>query len=592
MDQKNVWIAMAIILAMFFAYQIFYELPRMEQEQAVLEQQQAAGEATTGETATGETATLPSVDQAAGSGEATLPSVTTPEPQNMVSRGDALAESPRVRISSPSLHGSIALKGARLDDLTLVDYHKTVDPNSPEVVLLSPVGGPDAYYAEFGWLAQEDGVVLPDKDTLWQTTDETLTPDSPLVLTWDNGQGLNFTRTVSVDENYMFTVTQTVTNSSDRQVTLFPYALINRYGTPETLGFYILHEGLIGVFDETLTEVDYDDLQDAEGGTMTYQTTGGWIGITDKYWLSALVPDERLSFTGRFVHTVKADGLDTYQADYLRDAVPVPAGQTIEVTDHLFAGAKVVTLLDSYAQTLEIPLFDRAVDFGWFYFLTKPIFFTLLFFKEQIGNFGLAILLLTVLIKLLFFPLANKSYKAMSKMRKLAPEMQKLRERFKDDKQKLQQELMAMYKKEKVNPASGCLPILIQIPVFFALYKVLFVTIEMRHAPFYGWINDLSAPDPTSILNLFGLLPFSPDYAPVFLSIAAWPIIMASTMWLQQRISPQPPDPTQAKIFMFMPLFFLFIFNTFPAGLVIYWTWNNLLSIAQQWFIMKRMGVS
>ena len=595
MDQKNVWIAMAIILAMFFGYQFLYELPRTQQKQAELEaqqqQQQQAGGTTTGDTASGD-AVLPDVGGASGSVEATLPAVSTPEPQDMVSRTDALAESPRIAISTPSLHGSIALKGGRLDDLTLVKYRETVDPTSPDVTLFSPVGGPDAYYVEWGWLAKEGNVNLPNKDTLWQASDDPLTPDTPLTLTWDNGEGLVFSRTISIGDNYMFTVTQSVANNTNQQLSLFPYALINRYGTPETLGFYILHEGLIGVFDDTLTEVDYDDVQDADDGTINYASTGGWIGITDKYWLAALIPEQPLPFSGRFVHNLRADGLDTYQADYLRSEIAVPAGGSVEVTDHLFAGAKVVTLLDSYAETLNIPLFDRAVDFGWFYFMTKPIFFVLLFFKEQIGNFGLAILLLTVVIKLLFFPLANKSYKAMSKMRKLAPEMKILRERYKDDKSKMQQELMGMYKKEKVNPASGCLPIVIQIPVFFALYKVLFVTIEMRHAPFYGWINDLSARDPTSILNLFGLLPFSPDYAPAILSIAAWPLIMASTMWLQQRISPQPPDPTQAKIFMFMPLFFLFIFNNFPAGLVIYWTWNNLLSVTQQWFIMKRMGVS
>ena len=591
MDQKNVWIAMAIILAMFFAYQFLYELPRLEREQAQLEAQQQE-EATQTEQPD---AVLPDVSTATtgGDSEAALPSVTTPEPDAMVTRDEALAESARVEINTPSLHGSVSLTGARLDDLTLVKYRQTVDPTSPEVTLFSPVGGPDAYWAEFGWLAQDENVKVPDNDTIWQAAGEELTPDTPLILTWDNGDGLVFQRTLSVDENYMFTITQSVANNSGSQVTLFPYGLVNRYGTPETLGFYILHEGLIGVFDETLTEVDYDDTVDAEGGTINYMSTSGWIGITDKYWLAALVPDQTQSFNGRFVHDLRAGDIDTYQADFLRDGIAIANGGTVEVTDRLFAGAKVVTLLDSYSETLNIPLFDRAVDFGWFYFLTKPIFFVLLFFKDLLGNFGLAILLLTVAIKLIFFPLANKSYKAMSKMRKLAPEMKKLRERYKDDKQKMQQELMAMYKKEKVNPASGCLPILIQIPVFFALYKVLFVTIEMRHAPFYGWISDLSARDPTSILNLFGLMPYSPDFLrqPCYRSArgrCSWAAPCSCSM----KLSPQPADPMQARIFMLMPIFFLFIFNTFPAGLVIYWTWNNLLSIAQQWFIMKRMGVS
>ncbi len=591
MDQKNVWIAMAIILVMFFAYQFLYELPRMEREQALIEaQQQQQAETQTEQS----DAVLPDVSTATtgSDGETAIPSVATPDPDAMVTRDEALAESARVNINTPSLHGSVSLTGARLDDLTLVKYHETVDPSSPEVTLFSPVGGPDAYWAEFGWLAQDQNTKVPTKDTVWQTSDTELTPGSPLNLTWDNGEGLVFQRTISVDENYMFTLTQSVTNNSGSQVTLFPYGLVKRYGTPETLGFYILHEGLIGVFDETLTEIDYDDVIDEDDGKLDYKSTSGWIGITDKYWLAALVPDQTQPFDGRFVHDLRSGDIDTYQADFLRQGVAIPAGGTTEITDHLFAGAKVVTLLDSYSETLNIPLFDRAVDFGWFYFLTKPIFFVLLFFRDLLGNFGLAILLLTVCIKAIFFPLANKSYKAMSKMRKLAPEMKKLRERYKDDKQKMQQELMAMYKKEKVNPASGCLPILIQIPVFFALYKVLFVTIEMRHAPFYGWISDLSAPDPTSILNLFGLLPFAPDYLPALVSIGAWPLLMAGTMFLQMKISPQPPDPMQARIFMLMPIFFLFIFNSFPAGLVIYWTWNNLLSIAQQWVIMKRMGVS
>ena len=581
-EQKNVWLAMAIIVAMFVAWQVFYELPRLERQREAMERQQELAATESAASTLPQLADIEGAD--AGGGEGASAQRTRP---------DALAQSRRVGLASPVLHGSIALEGARLDDLTLTGYKAEVDPASPEVILFSPVGGPSPYFVEFGWLAQDDAIALPGADSLWQADGERLAPGRPLTLSWDNGQGLVFRRTVEIDESYMFTVTQTVSNRSGRAVTLFPYGLINRHNTPPTLGFYILHEGLIGVFDETLEEVDYDDLSDPdEASQIGYESAGGWLGITDKYWLAALIPDQDAPFKGRFLYNLRNGVTDTYQADYLGPGVEVAAGETAEVRNRLFAGAKVVTRLDAYAEEFSIPLFDRAVDFGWFYFLTKPIFFVLLWLKQQIGNFGLAILALTVIIKLLFYPLANKSYRAMSKMRKLAPEMKKLRDRYSDDKQKMQQELMAMYRKEKVNPASGCLPILVQIPVFFALYKVLFVTIEMRHAPFYGWIEDLSAPDPAVIWNLFGLLPFEPGaFLPAFLLVGAWPLLMSATMWLQMKISPQPPDPTQAKIFMFMPLIFLFIFATFPAGLVIYWTWNNLLSIAQQWWIMKRMGV-
>ncbi len=579
-EQKNVWLAMAIIILMFVAWQFIYELPRIQQQQEALQRQQELAE-------TGGDPTLP---QVGGVGEESPEEGTEVE----LTREKALALSDRVPIATESLRGSIALTGGRIDDLTLPRYNAEVEPGSPEVVLLSPVGGPSPYFAEFGWLADNSaGIALPDKDTVWRADGATLAPGSPVTLTWDNGAGLVFARTFALDDEYMFTVTQSVANTGDASVALLPYGRIKRYDTPATLGFYILHEGLIGVFNETLEEVDYDDLSDPEEpNEIAYRSPNGWIGITDKYWLTALIPDQSDPFDGRFLYHLGGGRTDTYQADFYRGPITAEPGATIMAEDRLFAGAKVVVELDAYAENLGIPLFDRAVDFGWFYFMTKPIFFVLLWLKGLAGNFGVAILLLTVIIKVLFFPLANKSYKAMSRMRKLAPEMKALRERHADDKQKMQQEMMAMYKREKVNPASGCLPILIQIPVFFALYKVLFVTIEMRHAPFYGWIEDLSAPDPTVVWNLFGLLPFDPSgFLPGFLLIGAWPFLMACTMWLQQRISPQPPDPTQARIFMFMPLIFLFIFATFPAGLVIYWTWNNLLSIAQQWFIMKKEGV-
>ena len=426
---------------------------------------------------------------------------------------------------------------------------------------------------------------LPGSTTIWTSDSKQLKPGQPVTLSWKNGAGLKFERTYSLDEGYMVTVTQKVTNTGETPTALFPYGLIARSGTPDTLGFYILHEGPLGVFDGTLREYDYDDVQETRKTEVT--SNGGWIGITDKYWLAALVPDQAENFTYRFVHSIENKD-DRYQVDYIGQSSSLAAGASIEITNRLFAGAKEVKLLDAYSEKFGIQNFDLAVDFGWFYFLTKPFFYAISWLNSYLGNFGLAILAFTVLVKAVFYPLANKSYRSMAKMRDLTPKLMTLREQYGDDKMRLNQEMMAIYKKEKVNPASGCLPILLQIPVFFALYKVLFVNIEMRHAPFYGWIKDLSVADPTSIFNAFGLIPWTP---PDFLMIGIWPILMGLTMWLQQRLNPQPTDPVQAKVFMFLPLFFTFLLGTFPAGLVIYWTWNNLLSIAQQRLIMYRMGV-
>jgi YidC/Oxa1 family membrane protein insertase len=500
------------------------------------------------------------------------------------SRKLALGKSPRIKVVSPRLNGSISLAGGDIDDLLLIDYREELDPDSPEIVLLSPSGAPKAYYARFGWVGA-DGVRVPDADTLWRADGTTLEPGRPVTLRWENGAGLRFTRTLALDENYMFTVTQRAENDGAEAVKLLPYGLISRRGTPDVTGFYILHEGLLGVFDDTLKEVDYDELQ--ETGVVQQSSRGGWIGITDKYWLAALVPDQKALAKTRFVHR-RDDSVDMYQVDFLGEQMELAPGATVETKSHVFAGAKEVALLDGYESELGIARFDLAIDFGWFYFLTKPIFYVLIYINDRVGNYGVAILLLTVLIKLIFFPLANKSYKSMSKMKKLQPEVIKLREQFGEDKARLNQEMMALYKREKANPASGCLPIVVQIPVFFALYKVLFVTIEMRHAPFFGWIQDLSAPDPTSVFNLFGLVPVN---LPDFLMIGVWPLLMGLTMFLQQKLNPQPADPMQAKIFMFLPIMFTFLLARFPAGLVIYWAWNNLLSIIQQKVIMVRMGV-
>ena len=431
---------------------------------------------------------------------------------------------------------------------------------------------------------------------MWTASADTLTPEKPLVLTWDNGKGLTFQKTVAIDANFMFRVADRVTNTTGAPVTLLPYGLVSRQGTPHIQGYFILHEGPIGILDGALYDtgsmftpdhqkVTYEILK--KKGKVEQATIGGWIGITDKYWLVTLIPDQQKPVTARFIHSKRA-GDDRYQVDILGEAMTAQPGESIESKRRLFAGAKEVKLLDAYANKLDVQKFDLAVDFGWFYFLTKPFFYCIDFLHGIIGNFGIAILVFTVIVKALFFPLANQSYRSMSKMKQLQPQITVIRERCGDDKERMNKEIMELYKREKANPLSGCLPILIQIPVFFALYKVLFVTIEMRHAPFFGWIHDLSAPDPTSLFNLFGVIPWDPPHV---LMIGVWPLLMGFTMWLQQKLNPTPPDPMQQKIFAVLPFLFTYMLASFPAGLVIYWAWNNLLSIAQQRFIMWRMGV-
>jgi YidC/Oxa1 family membrane protein insertase len=502
------------------------------------------------------------------------------------SRSEALVKSPRIRIDTPSLHGSINLKGGRLDDLTLAKYHETVDPKSPEVVLLRPNGTNDAYLAEFGWVSETPGVKLPGPDTLWSVANGgALTPSHPVTLTWDNGAGLLFTRKISVDKNYMFTIDDSVKNLGNTPITLTPYGLASRSGSPPESSYYLLYEGPIGYLDGSIHDVKYASLGPDQ--PIAYRSKGGWLGFSDKYWLTALIPPQHEQVNARFTHTIEG-GINRYQTDFTGPSTTLAPNATVATSTRLFAGAKVLDLLEDYTQA-GIPLLDYSIDFGWFWFLTKPIFQILLVLEGILGNFGLAILLFTLMVKLLFFPLANKSYQSMSKMKLLQPEIQKLKERFPDDKARLQQETMALYKRVGANPLAGCLPMVIQIPVFFSLYKVLFVTIEMRHAPFFGWIHDLSAPDPTSFFNLFGLLPFA---APPILMIGAWPLIMGVTMFLQQKLNPQPVDPTQAKMFMVLPVVFTYMLARFPAGLVIYWAWNNTLSIAQQWAIMRRAGAA
>ncbi len=496
---------------------------------------------------------------------------------------------PRISMESKEVSGSISLRGARIDDITLTQYRESLDPESDMIKLLLKSNGRTPYFIEFGW-SSPDGVKVPNGKTLWQSSSNFLTPEKTVTLKWNNGEGINFYQDISIDDTFMITVNQRVENSSAKSVTLYPYGLIRRAGEPETIDFFVLHEGPLGVFDRTLSEQSYGDLTDAGkmGINIKPDESGGWIGLTDKYWMTALLPDQNQKYNFTFRKLSSNGG--QYQTDFLGNAVTITANSKGEFLSRTFAGAKRLALFDEYEQKFNIEHFDLAIDFGWFYFLTKPFFYALSWANDYLGNFGLAILAITVIVKLLFFPLANKSYKSMAKMRVLTPQIQKLRERVGDDRQKLNQEMMNLYKKEKVNPAAGCLPILVQIPVFFALYKVLFVSIEMRQTPFFGWIKDLSVQDPTSIFNLFGLLPYSTSFLPDFLNIGIWPLLMGVTMFLQQKLNPTPPDPIQAKIFAWMPVAFTFLLATFPAGLVIYWTWNNLLSICQQWVIMNKMN--
>ena len=502
--------------------------------------------------------------------------------EKILDREEIVKNNKRIYFSESSrIKGSISLIGARFDDVILKDYKDTIKPESRQVTLLSPNNTLNPYFVELGWMSQEN-INLPNKNSEWQLIEgKELGTENRITIKWVSPEGIEFFRKIEVDKDYLITVEQKVTNISNKDISLTQYGRINRTGTPKTSGFYILHEGLIAVLNERLIEIDYDDI--IEEGSKSIISKGGWVGITDKYWLAALIPDQRSRIEGGFKAVLK--NIERYQAQYTSNEIVLEKGETASVKSNVFIGAKEVDLLDKYSNQLSIEMFDRAVDFGWFYVITKPLFLLLHKLSDLLGNVGLSILALTVLIRIVLFPLANKSFKSMSKMKILTPKMTEIRERYKTDKLKMQQEIMALYKSEKVNPLSGCLPILIQIPIFFALYKVLFVTLETRHAPFYGWVKDLSAPDPTTIFNLFGLFNFMP---PSFLMIGAWPLLMALTMYLQQKLNPAPPDPLQAKIMSFLPLMFLFLFATFPAGLVIYWTWNNILSIGQQWIIMKK----
>ncbi|QCI65399.1 membrane protein insertase YidC [Phreatobacter stygius] len=593
-NNRNYILAIVLSILVLVGWQYFIGMPQMERQREAQRQQQAQ-QPTATQPAPGTTPAPGAVPVPGGATAPAAPGAVAPAAVVTQSREQVIAATPRIAIETPRLTGSINLVGARVDDLVLATYRETVEKNSANVILFAPQGSPidptnhrQPFYAEFGFVAGAgQTIAVPNAQTRWtQVGSGKLTPSTPVTLTWDNGQGLTFNRTYEIDPTYMVTVRDSVVNAGQTPATLHPYGLISRHGTPQTSGYYILHEGLIGVFgDKGLQEVGYSAIETAR--TQAFKSRGGWLGMTDKYWAAALIPDQTTELDSSFKF-FQASGLKSYQTDYLQPALTVAAGGRAEATTRLFAGAKEVAVVDGYSSSLNVDRFDRLIDWGWFYFITKPLFTVMDWIFLKTGNFGIAILLVTLLVKGLFFPLANKSYASITMMKKVQPEMMEIRDRFADDKMKQQQELMALYKREKINPLAGCWPIIIQIPVFFALYKVLFITIEMRHAPFFGWIHDLSAPDPTSMFNLFGLIPFT---VPAFLLIGVWPLIMGVTMWVQMQMNPAPTDPIQATFFKWMPIMFTFMLASFPAGLVIYWAWNNTLSVLQQAVIMRRYGV-
>lgn len=605
LENRNTILAVILSGLVLIGWQYFYNLPQMEKRKAA---EQTQSELAKHPPPQQNTAT----PQQGGSAPPAQMPASTQNNAPVVDRATAIADSPRVKIDTPRVSGSISLKGARIDDLSLVQYRETVDPHSPAIVLFSPSGTAEPYYAEFGWVpAAGSTVKVPDQNTMWQQEgSNSLTPTTPVKLKYDAGGGITFHRTISIDDRYLFNIKDEVTNAGNAPVTLYPFGLVSRHGAPKVAGYYILHEGLIGYLGEDgLQEYSYKKIDDAPAlpgkpnvKGVEFNITNGWLGITDKYWAAALLPDTsarlKATYSSRQLGNTRA-----YQTDYLEDPQTIAPGGSGSADTRLFAGAKEVGVVGlnfpvggfaGYNKELNLNHFDLLIDWGWFYFITKPMFLALDFFAHLVGNFGIAILLVTVLVKLLFFPLANKSYASMAKMKSVQPQLAALKERYPDDKVKQQQEMMEIYRKEKINPVAGCLPVALQIPVFFSLYKVLFVTIEMRHAPFFGWIKDLSSPDPTNIFTLFGLLHYDPTQVPVFgayLALGIWPIIMGITMWFQMKLNPTPPDPTQQMIFTWMPLIFTFMLAHFPAGLVIYWAWNNTLSVTQQSIIMRRNGV-
>ena len=551
-EQKNLLLAILASLVVLLGFQLLFPAEKIPQNNTVQES---------------ESSFTPS------------PEVITEMPK---ARNEIISESERIKINNQYIDGSITLTGARFDDIILTNYLTDLSPNSENVKYLSPKGSNDAYFAEYGWVSTNNNLILPDANSIWTSDKNTISPNSPVILSWDNGNGLIFKRKISIDDEYMFNIEQTVINNTSEDINLYPYGLLNRTGFPKLSGLFILHEGPIGVLNDRVKEIDYDDLEEEK--KISEKSNTGWIGISDKYWLAALIPDQKLSFEGFFQSFDQSLNIK-FQTSYLGPQINVRSNSEKSYSSRFYTGAKVLPILDKHEKN-DIPMFDKAIDFGWFYVITKPLAYLLNFFSSYLGNVGLAIIALTICIRIILFPLANKSFKSMSKMKVLQPKMMEIRERYGNDKVQMQKEVMALYKKEKANPLAGCLPILLQIPVFFALYKVLTVTLEMRQAPFYGWIKDLSVPDPYSIFNLFGLIPID---LPSFLIIGIWPLLMGATMFLQQKLNPAPPDPVQAKVMAMLPFIFIFLFAQFAAGLVLYWTCNNVLSIAQQWIIMRKL---
>ena len=560
MDNKNVFIAIALSMSVLLFWGAFFETPRQINEN----QSQNKNE----------------IIKKNEQSEIT-PNILPEKIITEISRKDALTKVDRIIVENEKVTGSISLQGAIFDDLSFKNYKTTLD-SEENVIFLNPKETQDGYYIESGWTSVGNKIAVPNLDTIWKVKgNRVLSNNSDVTLEWDNGRGLTFTKTISLDEKYLFKIKQKVKNNTSSEVSLYPYAQITRNKKPDdVMGFYILHEGFIGVFDGELKEDDYDDVKDKK---IVRNSDNGWLGITDKYWVTAIVPPEDQNFKSSFLYK------DNFRANYiLNSPVSISSKTSSENEVRLFVAAKEVETVDGYAESENIDKFDLTIDWGWFYFFTKPLFFVIDYLFKFSGNFGIAIVLITLAIRIIFFPLANYSFRSMAKMKAVQPEMVRLKELHKDDKVKLQQEMMALYRKEKINPASGCLPILIQIPFFFAIYKMLFISLEMRHQPFFGWIQDLSAKDPTTIFNLFGLIPWDP---PGFLIIGIWPILMGLTMYLQQKLNPAPADPIQAKIFAFFPLFLTVILAPFPSGLVVYWTVNNVLTIAQQWVIMRQTKV-
>lgn len=586
-NNSNFLMAVVLSLGVLLGWQFFVVEPRLAQERA---RQLAAAEEIAAFAENQGTGASPEseLDAPDITGAPTVAG-TAPAPSTKPANNDAFTDSPRLKIETDQLSGSIALMGARFDDLILADYAESLAADAPRQRILQAENEFGHWQVHHGWVGGEGAnVTLPGPTSLWRVADGTvLTPTNPVTIAHTTPEGVEFRQRIEVDDDFMFTITHSARNNTNASLTLYPFAQISRTGRPQTSNLFILHEGAIGFFgEEGLNELDYDNLIDER--VVSKQAATGWLGITDKYWATAIIPPQDVSFSARFTGESANDRAgEVFRGDYLLAGRAIAAGDETVLVTRVFAGAKLVDLVDGYADD-GVTRFDLLIDWGWFYFLTKPMFRALQFFYDLVGNYGVSILIVTVLIKAVFFPLASRSYETMAKMKKLQPRMLQIREQYKDDRQAQQQELMKIYREEKLNPLAGCLPILLQIPVFFALYKVLFVTIDMRHQPFFGWITDLSAPDPTSLFNLFGLISWDP---PSFLILGVWPVLMGVTMFIQMQMNPPPPDPIQARMFQILPIFFTFILAGFPAGLVIYWAWNNFLSILQQGLIMRRNDV-